>query len=131
LSPLHAAAVLSAGPDIIASLLEARACPHSRYNPRPGTAMYYVCLSASLSHRLGRRGVFTCVGYHVWNATPLLLASVVGAWPEAHILQEYKADANAANSRGAIAASLASFRHDDMDAEWLRSATNRFSAIRS
>jgi len=37
LSPLHAAALVSVGEDIVARLLRARACPHSPYHPRLGS----------------------------------------------------------------------------------------------
>lgn len=121
LSPLHAAAVFRAGRDIIESLLRARACPNSTYHPRSSSRVYYYCLAARLPYLLGKRDVFSTLGYHAWAATPLMFAVLSGSWPEARLLLERQADASARNGLGATASSLASLVKGGIDIE-LRSA---------
>lgn len=125
LSPLHAAVLFCSGRDIVESLLRARACPNSTYNPRSGSLVYYILLSATLPYLLGRRDVFSTVCYHSWAVTPLMLAVLSGAWPEARLLLERRADANARNGRGATASYLASLVKDRIDIEWLGSGIVR------
>jgi len=106
ISPLVYAAACGAQSEIVQALVEHGVPLERRFKPLPRSVAWWLFVPMQVSYRLGRRDMYSRLGYHITGSTPLLVAAACGHVGVMRVLLSARADLLAQTDSGLTMRSL-------------------------